>query len=67
MYRLRWAVCALFLACVTPGCGEDAPMSTPPEETTKPEFAQQTADMMKKANAGSMDLKKAQDEAAKKK
>jgi hypothetical protein len=67
MYRLRWAVCALFLACVMPGCGEDSPPSTPVDEATKPEFAQETADMMKQANAGSMDLKKAQDEAAKKK
>jgi hypothetical protein len=50
MYRLRWGVCALFLACLIPGCGDDSPPSTPAEETANPEFAQKTADMMKQAN-----------------
>ena len=67
MHRLRWIFGAALIGGVFAGCGgEDSPYSTPPSETG-PEFAHKTADMMKQANAGTMDLKKAQHDAARKK
>jgi hypothetical protein len=61
-------ICAAFLAALVPGCGDgmDSPNAPQPADAG-PEFAQKTADMMKQANAGSMDLKKAQQENAAKK
>jgi hypothetical protein len=63
MYRFRSVICVAFLAGLMSGCGgdgADSPNATPPEATNSPDFAKKTADMMKDANAGSMDLKKAQ-------
>jgi hypothetical protein len=68
MYRLRTLIGVAFLAGTISGCGDsvDSPTSTPPEQTGA-DFAKKTADMMKDANAGSMDLKKAQQSSAEKK
>jgi hypothetical protein len=65
MYRLRTLIGVAFLAGMISGCGDglDSPASTPPEQTDA-DFAKKTADMMKEANAGSMDLKKAQQKSA---
>ena len=65
MYRLRSAICAAFLACLISGCGDglDSPNATPPEQTNG-DFAKKTADMMKDANAGSMDIKAAKQKGA---
>jgi hypothetical protein len=66
MYRLRSVICVAFLAGMISGCGDgaDSPNATPPEATNSPDFAKKTADMMKDANAGSMDLKKVQQKPA---
>jgi hypothetical protein len=65
MKRLCSVICVAFLAGMISGCGDgsDSPNATPPTETNA-DFAKKTADMMKDANAGSMDLKKAQSKPA---
>ena len=59
MNRLRCALLAGFLAGLIPGCGEDQPNRPASPEEATPDFAQKSADMMKAANTGMMDPKKA--------
>jgi hypothetical protein len=63
MNRLRLTLVTAFLAGVVSGCSENQPNAPTPASETGPEFAKNTADMMKNANTG-MDLKKAKAAAA---
>jgi hypothetical protein len=65
MRRLTLAIAAGFLGCVFSGCGEDQPNQPAQPAQVNADFAKQTADMMKNANAGSMDLKKGKSATAK--
>lgn len=59
MYRLRHALFAASLVglFVFVGCDEDQPnkVATPDEVTADPDFGKKSADMMKEANAKTMD------------
>jgi hypothetical protein len=58
MNRLRGAVISGILAGLISGCGEDQPNKPAQPNEVTPDFAKNTADMMKKANTG-MDPKAA--------
>lgn len=58
MNRLRLMLLAAFLTGGVLGCSESQPNAPAEPSETGPEFAKKTADMMKNANQGTMDLKK---------
>jgi hypothetical protein len=58
MNRLRCAVGAGILGLIIPGCGEDQPNHPATGDEVNKDFAQQSVDMMRKANSG-MDPKQA--------
>jgi hypothetical protein len=58
MRRLRIAMLIAFLTGVVPGCGESQPNAPASDaDLNNPNFGQSSGDMMKKANAGSMNPK----------
>ncbi len=65
MNRFRAFALAVVLAGLLPGCGEDQPNEPAQQKDLGENFAKKTADMMKNANSGMMDLKAAKKETAK--
>ena len=58
MNRMRYALVAGILGAFIAGCGEDQPNRPAQGDEVNKDFAQQSVDMMRKANAG-MDPKQA--------